>query len=171
METKNQKLKHRIAIVLEEIGGNQAELARIAEVSRSAVGQWRDGTTEIMAATPAFNIQDNLDFHARWLVEGVPPIRRNGFGKANQTSPPHKPKQEGTVARREGGNVFYIYYVNKQENMLLQYFRRLQPAEQRILIKQMADKTAGFDDNVFAMNRLDRRQGGANGSLMRKRSK
>lgn len=160
METKNQKLKHRIALVLREVGDNQAELARIAQVSRSAVGQWRDGTTEIMAATPAFNIQDNLDFHARWLVEGIPPIRRNGFGEANHTSPPRRPK-EGSVARREGGNVYHIYYLDKQEDELIQYFRRMQPGEARALIKQMAKTTARFDENVFPLNGIDRRLAGS----------
>lgn len=69
-------LAERMHEVLEAIGGNQAELARIAGVSPAAVTLWLDGTTKTLSYRNAVRIEDRLGFLVRWLIEGKTPVRR-----------------------------------------------------------------------------------------------
>lgn len=67
-------LKERLIEVADTLR-NDAELARIALVSRSAVSQWRHGDVKELKALSALNIQERTGFSARWLVLGKGPKR------------------------------------------------------------------------------------------------
>lgn len=115
-------LRERIAVVLVECRNNKAELARVAGVSRSAVGQWLDGTVEKINAEAAFAIQDRFNFNARWLVHGTPPVKLG---------------QEGQEESWSDRDRLRIYHLDEQEDKLLQHFRRMQPERRRALIEQI----------------------------------
>lgn len=65
-------LRERLIEVADSLG-NDAEFARIAKVSRSAVSQWRAGDVKSLKALSALNIQERTGFSARWLVLGIGP--------------------------------------------------------------------------------------------------
>lgn len=65
-------LHDRLVEIANEIG-NDAELARIAGVSRSAVSQWRAGDVKSLKAISALRIQERTGYSARWLVLGIGP--------------------------------------------------------------------------------------------------
>lgn len=61
-----------------EIAGtvkNDAELARLLGVSRSAVSLWREGRVKTLKAINALNIQERTGYSAVWLIKGVGPKR------------------------------------------------------------------------------------------------
>jgi hypothetical protein len=65
-------LRDRLQEVADAVGSD-AELARIAGVSRSNVSQWLAGTVQSMKAISALNIQEKTGYLARWLVLGKGP--------------------------------------------------------------------------------------------------
>lgn len=65
-------LQERLIEVADTIS-NDAEFARIAKVSRSAVSQWRAGDVKSLKALSALNIQEQTGYSARWLVLGIGP--------------------------------------------------------------------------------------------------
>lgn len=65
-------LQQRLVEIADALGSD-AELARIAKVSRSAVSQWRDGQVKSLQAESALNIQERTGWSARWLVLGIGP--------------------------------------------------------------------------------------------------
>lgn len=52
---------------------NDAELAQILDISRSAVSLWRSGEVKALKAVTAVNIQERLGYSVRWLVLGLGP--------------------------------------------------------------------------------------------------
>lgn len=120
-------LRTRIAEILQNVvDGNQAELARLAGVSRSAVGQWLSGETEDIKAMPAFKIQDKLDFSARWIADGTLPKKVSKKKELDEGSPVDR-----------GGEQLRVYYLTSEEDRLLQAFRRVLPETQPIAIEQV----------------------------------
>lgn len=138
-------LRSRIKEVLSVVeGDNQAELARLAEVTRSAVGQWVSGKTKEITARPAFQIQDKLGFSARWLADGTLPK------KVSKKMLP----EEGTAIEREG-RILKLYYINALEDQLLQAFRRVPDELQEVAVSQVAiliPKNKGGDAEVLQIN-------------------
>ena len=57
---------------------NDAELARFAKVSRSAVSQWKKGDVRALKALTAVNIQERTGYSVRWLVLGIGPKKVSG---------------------------------------------------------------------------------------------
>ena len=57
---------------------NDAEFARIAKVSRSAVSQWRAGDVRSLKALSAANIQERTGYSVRWLILGIGPKKLSG---------------------------------------------------------------------------------------------
>jgi hypothetical protein len=66
--------------------GNDAELARIANVSRSNVRQWRTGDVKTLKALSALNIQERAGYSARWLVLGLGPKKLTGKSDLPESS-------------------------------------------------------------------------------------
>jgi transcriptional regulator with XRE-family HTH domain len=62
-----------IADDLNSKGVSDAEFARIAKVSRSAVSQWRKGDVKALKALSAANIQERTGYSVRWLILGIGP--------------------------------------------------------------------------------------------------
>lgn len=62
-------IRERLLEVRDTVGTN-AELARIAECSRSNVTQWLEGDIKSLKAVSALNIQEKTGYSARWLVLG-----------------------------------------------------------------------------------------------------
>lgn len=71
--------------------GNDAEFARIAKVSRSAVSQWRKGDVKALKALSAVNIQERTGYSARWLILGIGPKKLTGGGVAQSSALAHTP--------------------------------------------------------------------------------
>lgn len=65
-------LQDRLIEVADAVA-NDAELARIADVSRSAVSQWRKGDVKALKALSAVNIQERTGYSVRWLILGIGP--------------------------------------------------------------------------------------------------
>jgi hypothetical protein len=65
-------LRERLIEIADELA-NDAEFARIAKVSRSAVSQWRKGDVKALKALSAVNIQERTGYSVRWLILGVGP--------------------------------------------------------------------------------------------------
>ena len=70
-------LRDRLIEIADSLG-NDAEFARIAKVSRSAVSQWRTGEVKALKAMSAVNIQERTGYSARWLVLGIGPKKLSG---------------------------------------------------------------------------------------------
>jgi hypothetical protein len=70
-------LRDRLIEIADEFG-NDAEFARIARVSRSAVSQWRKGDVKALKALSAVNIQERTGYSVRWLVLGIGPKKLSG---------------------------------------------------------------------------------------------
>ena len=72
----NKPLPERIKQVMDEIGANQVELAKLAGVTKGRVNQWLNGTYGSgMSAEAAFRLADKTKFNARWLATGDGPER------------------------------------------------------------------------------------------------
>lgn len=72
-------LETRIRYILAEEkkagrSGKQATLARMAGVTKSAVGQWLAGKTKKISSDAAENIEKNLGYNRKWLMNGKGPI-------------------------------------------------------------------------------------------------
>ena len=71
-----ESIADRIRFVIENAEGIQGasvkEFADLVGVTRSAVYQWLDGTTE-PGPEILFNIEDKTKFRARWIVLGEQP--------------------------------------------------------------------------------------------------
>lgn len=65
-------LQARLIEIANEVG-NDAKLARIAGISRSAVNQWRAGAPGDLRASSAANIQEETGYSVRWLILGKGP--------------------------------------------------------------------------------------------------
>jgi hypothetical protein len=65
-------LRDRLIEIADELA-NDAEFARIAKVSRSAVSQWRKGDVKALKALSAVNIQERTGYSVRWLILGIGP--------------------------------------------------------------------------------------------------
>lgn len=70
-------LRERLIEIADELG-NDAEFARIAKVSRSAVSQWRKGDVKALKAMSAVNIQERTGYSVRWLILGIGPKKLSG---------------------------------------------------------------------------------------------
>jgi hypothetical protein len=70
-------LRERLIEIADELG-NDAEFARIAKVSRSAVSQWRAGDVKALKALSAVNIQERTGYSVRWLILGIGPKKLSG---------------------------------------------------------------------------------------------
>lgn len=70
-------LQERLIEVADSID-NDAEFARIAKVSRSAVSQWRAGDVKTLKALSAVNIQERTGYSVRWLILGIGPKKLSG---------------------------------------------------------------------------------------------
>src|SRR3954467_6942544 len=70
-------LRDRLMEIADGVG-NDAEFARIAKVSRSAVSQWRKGDVKALKALSAVNIQERTGYSARWLILGIGPKKLSG---------------------------------------------------------------------------------------------
>lgn len=70
-------LQERLIEVADSVG-NDAEVARIAKVSRSAVSQWRTGDVKALKAVSAVNIQERTGYSVRWLILGIGPKKLSG---------------------------------------------------------------------------------------------
>lgn len=70
-------LRERLIEIADELG-NDAEFARIAKVSRSAVSQWRKGDVKALKALSAVNIQERTGYSVRWLILGIGPKKLSG---------------------------------------------------------------------------------------------
>lgn len=65
---------------------NDAEFARIAKVSRSAVSQWRAGEVRSLKALSAVNIQERTGYSVRWLILGIGPKKLSGKSDLSSVS-------------------------------------------------------------------------------------
>lgn len=63
-------LQERIAIVMQESGLTLSEISRIAQVSTSAVAQWKEGQTKSIKPGPAARLAAVTGFNALWLATG-----------------------------------------------------------------------------------------------------
>lgn len=70
-------LQERLIEIADELA-NDAEFARIAKVTRSAVSQWRKGDVKALKALSAANIQERTGYSVRWLILGLGPKKING---------------------------------------------------------------------------------------------
>jgi hypothetical protein len=88
-------LRERLIEIADELG-NDAEFARIAKVSRSAVSQWRAGDVKALKALSAVNIQERTGYSVRWLILGIGPKKLSGKQKMVRcltTASAHYPRQ------------------------------------------------------------------------------
>lgn len=74
-------LRDRLIEIADELG-NDAEFARIAKVSRSAVSQWRAGDVKALKALSAVNIQERTGYSVRWIVLGLGAKKVHGKAEA-----------------------------------------------------------------------------------------
>jgi len=83
-------LQERIAEIMETTGLTVGQLAVIAEVSSSAVSQWKDGPTKALKTGPATRLADRTGFLARWIADGDGPKKASFYmgGKATPVHPP-----------------------------------------------------------------------------------
>jgi hypothetical protein len=77
MGNSPSSLRDRLLEIADEIG-NDAEFARLAKVSRSAVSQWRKGDVKALKAISAANIQERTGYSVRWLILGYGPKKLSG---------------------------------------------------------------------------------------------
>lgn len=63
-------LQERIAEVMTKTGLSVGEIATIAQVSSSAVTQWKDGPTQTIKTAPATRLAERTGFSALWLATG-----------------------------------------------------------------------------------------------------
>lgn len=66
-------LQDRIARLMSETGKTVGEIADIAEVSSSAVTQWKDGPTKSLKTAPATKLAAATGFSAMWIATGSGP--------------------------------------------------------------------------------------------------
>lgn len=66
-------LQDRIAKLMAETGKTVGEIANIADVSSSAVTQWKDGPTKSLKTAPATKLAAATGFSAMWIATGVGP--------------------------------------------------------------------------------------------------
>lgn len=66
-------LQDRIAKLMAETGKTVGEIADIAEVSSSAVTQWKDGPTKSLKTAPATKLAAATGFSAMWIATGAGP--------------------------------------------------------------------------------------------------
>lgn len=66
-------LQDRIAKLMSETGKTVGEIADIAEVSSSAVTQWKDGPTKSLKTAPATKLAAATGFSAMWIATGSGP--------------------------------------------------------------------------------------------------
>lgn len=71
-------LGKRLAYAIKASGVSQADLARAAGVTRSAVSQWVSGETISAGAEAIFALADATGFEPRWLATGKGPERTQG---------------------------------------------------------------------------------------------
>jgi phage repressor protein C with HTH and peptisase S24 domain len=63
-------LQERINEVMTKTGMTVGEIAAIAQVSSSAVTQWKDGPTQTIKTAPATRLAEHTGFPALWLATG-----------------------------------------------------------------------------------------------------
>lgn len=63
-------LQDRVNEVMAKTGLTVGEIATIAQVSSSAVTQWKDGPTQTIKTAPATRLAENTGFSAMWLATG-----------------------------------------------------------------------------------------------------
>lgn len=63
-------LQDRITEVMVKTGLTVGEIAAIAQVSSSAVTQWKDGPTQTIKTAPATRLAERTGFSALWLATG-----------------------------------------------------------------------------------------------------
>jgi SOS-response transcriptional repressor LexA len=79
-------LSHRIQIVLNETGWSQAELARKAGTSRTAVSDWLNDKVKNLSAQVAQNISRETTFSISWLATGEGKAKQ-GFDNNARVAP------------------------------------------------------------------------------------
>lgn len=70
-------LADRIRKVLDSTGMSQADLARLAGATNSAVTLWLNGSTHTLRAKNAILIENATGFRAEWLINGTPPDKND----------------------------------------------------------------------------------------------
>lgn len=78
-------MKERLIEIRDAIGSN-ADLARVAGVSRSNVTQWMEGDIKSLKAVSALAIEEETGYSARWIVLGRLPKKVQSVG-ISETSP------------------------------------------------------------------------------------
>jgi len=66
-------LQERIAEIMGTTGLSVGDLAKISDVSSSAVTQWKDGPTNTIKAGPATKLEAATKYSARWIATGEGP--------------------------------------------------------------------------------------------------
>ncbi|MFL9901501.1 helix-turn-helix transcriptional regulator [Paraburkholderia fungorum] len=87
-------LPERIQIVLGETGIEQAELARVAGVSKGAVNQWLSGGIKSMNYEYAAEIQKKFGYRIDWLVKGRGEKKLADVGHRNEFDPISLPERQ-----------------------------------------------------------------------------
>lgn len=72
-------LRERLIEVMDSVGSD-AELARLAEVSKTSVSEWRSGRIKALKAETAVNIQERTGYSVRWLILGFGPKKLSDKG-------------------------------------------------------------------------------------------
>lgn len=96
-------LQDRLIEVADSVG-NDAELARWADVSRSAVSQWRAGDVKALKAVTAVNIQERTGYSVRWLILGIGPKKLSG--KHDVSAP--IPDKRQTLSQKDEHNLLVV---------------------------------------------------------------
>ena len=65
-------IRERLVEVMDAVGSD-AQLARLARVSKTSVSEWRSGRIKALKAETAVNIQEATGYSVRWLVTGQGP--------------------------------------------------------------------------------------------------
>lgn len=73
MDRSTVTLAERLAVMRQQLGLRQEDLADAAGVSKAAVSQWERGETKNLKLDHLFKIADRLKVHARWLAIGQGP--------------------------------------------------------------------------------------------------
>lgn len=66
-----ENLADRIALVLEETGKSQVELAAIAGTNKANINHLKTGDTKTLNAEIAYEIERKLGYSMKWLLFGI----------------------------------------------------------------------------------------------------
>lgn len=122
-KTTTAGLDERVQEVCLALGDNLAEIGRQLGVGRQAVQLWTGGTIKNLKLENLFGLADLSGFNPRWIAIGEG-AKMGAGGTAS----------EGSELQKDG-KTMYVYYLDSEEQSLLNVYRVLFEDQKRELIK------------------------------------